>query len=546
MSLQNSSMKERSSTLNQAISRNVLSRTLAGISLALWCCSLPLVGLVFKSGQEQFTGIDILIRGWFVPSSLGNFAWFANPFFLLAAYRLLSNKAAPVLALLASLLALDTFRFAGYALPLAGSTQAIFGYGWGMVVWFSSLLLLLVAAGNHRTESQKNAIRFWQPPACLIPIGGLSLVMVLAVSGYFAIYDSQHANFVERKRLTDVAFKKGTACELSEPSIIGLPIKLNAPIEIRRTSDSYVTAPFTETELLGWGINTIRYRGRDFSYVIAGNQKVLTSVPAVGSTSAVLTVSDSGAGHPRKIAITLQEKPSDRMVIDERWIEESDHSTYCPTYSFSYSQKDRDQPRKVLMEALGIGPKTNDSPSRSDGSRQPETMRVKAILANSEGWDAPREQEEPNGSGTRKYPAWKGNINCPNGIGWDGTKAGVEPIEPGLAWPFMVGERAYYVGGNGGYNALCVKEYVYLFDGYLHEDFYYLSIEKRALSDFRQVWSGVVLVDRNDIRNGADGLTVRSIDELSNGIVMELRNEKTMKTALVTAALNTKPIDREH
>jgi hypothetical protein len=63
------------------------SQILAAIALGMWLCSLPLAGIVLYSNQREISGGQILAMGW-LGILLINFAWIANPLFILTFFRI--------------------------------------------------------------------------------------------------------------------------------------------------------------------------------------------------------------------------------------------------------------------------------------------------------------------------------------------------------------------------------------------------------------------------------------------------------------------------
>ena len=50
---------------------------------------------------------------------------------------------------------LFAFRFTRYPLNEAGAETAVYGYGWGVVLWFLPICLVVAAAGARQTEARK-------------------------------------------------------------------------------------------------------------------------------------------------------------------------------------------------------------------------------------------------------------------------------------------------------------------------------------------------------------------------------------------------------
>ncbi len=124
------------------------STRIATFAAALWAVSLFLPALVGNGGRG-LSGMPILMLGW-----LGlNLAWFSNVFFLWALLRITrGRRPALSLAWIAILLSLDTWRVWRVPVDEGGTSIMVKGYGWGVVLWISALLLLGIAAGLRNVE----------------------------------------------------------------------------------------------------------------------------------------------------------------------------------------------------------------------------------------------------------------------------------------------------------------------------------------------------------------------------------------------------------
>jgi len=526
----------------------ISSWTWAVMSGILWCCSMPLVGLVLYAGQKQLTGFEILATGWLSPL-MGNVAWFANPSFAVALLGVLTKKAFPKIAIASVFLALDTFRFSQYVLNEGGSTTNVYGYGWGAVVWFISLLLMLIAVGTLLVEQQDAGSSRHKEMLRIRPIGMFLLVVVVGSSTFVSLYDHQHANEAEHARLSGLAFKRAAVCAVAPPVARSSIRGFSGPLEIQFIRDGSITYPFNQPkELLGWGIGSVRIAGRDYFYEATDNGDVLSSISAIKPAAATLVIEDNWRSkEPRQTSIRLIDQSTKQVIVDQGWIMEEDGGRYCPDYS-SFPKSD-EQPRKVLLEALGIH--VAEKTERTSATRElaPADNQAIATFHNSKGWaslaDA-QSLEDPAVWGEKRTPSWKGNINCPNGIGWDGSGwgRGKNPADLNTGWPFMVGGRAFYVNGQQQNNALCTQEYVYLFSSFAREKQGSISIEKRRLSDFSQQWIGSVVLTGEDLPKLDNRITIRSVEEHNDGVVLKLRNEESMRTAIVKATLKTKSRSR--
>lgn len=155
-----------------------------------WLFSLPIPALVLYSHHRLVFGAKILAIGWMSTLTL-NFAWLANAFFYLARKTLVhSTASAKTSASLAFLFSLDTFRFNTHYLDEGGATSPVYGYGWGAILWLTSMAMLLVAAGTRELEiAGHNKTASGSMGALMQQVGVLALLLLFSVSVVFAIHD---------------------------------------------------------------------------------------------------------------------------------------------------------------------------------------------------------------------------------------------------------------------------------------------------------------------------------------------------------------------
>ncbi|MEN1832313.1 hypothetical protein AAIM60_05480 [Pseudomonas lijiangensis] len=115
-----------------ALSSDVLSKA----ALVLWIASL-FFPVIIRDGHKITMGWTLLTHGW-LETLRFQFAWYANPLFLISFLRLQSSQSTTGPAFLALMLSLNTITFfyaSGYS------------YGWGLMLWFMALFLMVAAAG---------------------------------------------------------------------------------------------------------------------------------------------------------------------------------------------------------------------------------------------------------------------------------------------------------------------------------------------------------------------------------------------------------------
>lgn len=517
-----------------SIIRKISAELLAATALTIWGCSLALTGIVLYFEEKHLAGLEILATGWLSPIML-NFAWFANIFFLYGILRLFSTGVPIKSAILATLLSFDTFRFTHYLLNENGGTSPVYGYGWGAVLWFSSIFLMLAAVGKRRREINISN-RSMDTQEWLQPLGFVLLSATLGASSYFSIHDRMVANSTETQRLTNIAFKRGTVCGAPDPIATDPIKKLSGPIELVVTKNA-MRADYTFTQisdLLEWGIPTVRNGNIDYSYDARAG--LVYSIPATGESAAILYINEL---HLHKISAKLVESSTNRIVFDQTW-EQEDHLDntryYCPDYhSFPTSNE---QPRKLLMQALNI--KKTNIPSKEIDQETKPIDRIEGNIIeqsadnNSQAIKIERSNKNSIDSRASDLNYESFNTNCPIDIGRDARSY---KSRQNAGQPFMVKGKSYYFQHRNHYNATCEGEAVYIYNGRVRDDKYYLSIQKRDLSDFGQVWERVVTISNVSSSIRDDALKMQSIKETNNTITMELVNDYSWKVILIQATL---------
>lgn len=508
------------------------SRTLALIAFAFWCCSLALTSLVLYSEQKHLLGAEILAIGWLGPLLL-NFAWIANPLFLWALIRIRAGKPAAGTAIFALLLSLDTLRFANYLLNEGGGSSAIYGYGWGTVLWFASICILLCAAGTRAIEIriEKNAPE--SSEEWCRPVGAILFAAIAAWGAYFAIHDRRIANSFERERLAGIAFKRGAVCRADSHVALQPLQDATGPLELKLKPGSYAY-PFNEPiKLLKWGIPVVRFEERDYSYTKTPNGWVLKSVPASTPAAAVLNIDTEINYNRQDIIATLVEVTSGRIVFKQDWRNEKSGARYCPDFS-SFPKAD-EQPRASLIEAFRSPAPLPESEFNEPSWPEPKNYTVDATVVSQS--KLPQAELEPaivTGQSIAQRLSFEKNGNCPVGTGWDFKLNPEQSGLSGVGQAFMVGDTGFlpYLGYYD--RAICQENFAYLYFGTLNRDKYFLNIEKRSLSDFRRIWRGRIVIGNNLLANG-ESLQVKSFEEKADSVLIRVVNKAAGNELLLSA-----------
>jgi hypothetical protein len=517
------------------------SRLYSVFALLAWLCSLCFTGIVLYADQRKLLGIEILGSGW-LSLFLLNFAWLANLFFLLALVRIWQRRSAVKYSILAAIFSLDTFRFSTYFLNEAGGHTAVYGYGWGVVLWFLSLYLMTAAAGIRQTEAR---VASNCPPRAdqyewLKQTGLILCLLTLGTSIFWSIQDHKVANYVERGHLQNIAFKRGPVCGINSFTVVSPIATFSGPLEVRIAKGvSKGNYPFNQiTELLSWGIPIIRTDDVDFSYASSRTGPILTSVPASGPVAATLFVTEVKEISGPQIRAKLIEQPEGRIVFDYVWRGEADEETYCPDYQSS--PKENQSPRVQIVQALNLSQKRIIPTAEKTKSKRASPNRAVATIISHRSDGKTRDMQGKGLPPTEALNAFINN-NCPIGTGWDTRQSVANPSASlNTGWPFLVNGKTFYREGGYLTHAICSGGYVYLYSGKISGEAYYLSLEKRDLSDFSQMWDGVVGIWDKQLVTLDDSIRVDSIEETPDGISLEVTNDITGISAVLTAPLSNK------
>lgn len=516
------------------------SKNLSMMAMAIWILSLSMTGIVLYAEQGNLPGYQILLMGWLSPLVL-NFAWFANIFFLYGVRQLTSGKTATKSSVIAALLSLDTYRFTDYLMNEGGTTFPVYGYGWGAVLWFVSIFLLVAAAGMRKQEEggDPNNVQVYK----WVQRSGLVLFFItLGGATYLSIHDRMTANPTEVKRLDWMAFKRGRVCSAPEPAVIEPIRNLSGPLEVIVEKKAvHANYPFAQVkDLLSWGVPVVRVNDLDYSIDTASHSKEPVSVRASGPSSAVLRVTEES--QPNGVPILIRAKlvtSSGKTVFDQTWTREKlpniNRNYFCPDYtSFPTATE---QPRRLLVQALNLM-EAETMPSDVSSQERIDTVDG-SIVAEAAGgitkkmrierW---RELHPDNKSPV--IPAHEMlNTNCPDGVGWDDI--GFES-RGNLGRPFMVRGRAYYLPSGATYHATCSENVAYIYSGTASHEKYYLNLQKRMLVDFRQVWRSIVVIQSLPTEPYSSELTLQSVKEENDGVILELVNNRSGKIIYVKAS----------
>lgn len=470
----------------------------------LWLSALPLPALTLYASNSHLTGLQILGEGWLGPVVL-NFAWFANISFLVATKKLgLGEGSATISAAAALILALDTFRFERVPTDEGGGSIAVYGYGWGAILWLASMVVIVLAAGVREVElsaAKKPSSPVWGEFLRMMAI--LALVTLLGLTSFFAITDRMHPNLVEHARLASVAFKRGPVCTLEGP-VPSAILPLTGPLEVVNQG---LVHPFDNApRLLDWGIPVVRMNTLDYFFVEVDDQHILAAKTARGPSAARLVTNSVWQRVTRgpRYRTTLASADG-QVVLDQIWEPDPSGERHCPEYSTSPDLNQ--QPRKAVMAALDI--RDPDMRPRSDKKRTDQQIPKPMIL------DARVIGRRPTSSDTTYIP----NAGCPANTGFREVDHRASFPEASYSRPFSIGDVFYFPDHSDFSRAGCSGEYGYLYKRIESIDVNYsLMLQKRSLKDFHVVWSRSIRIPKRNLVLEERSAWVQSLKE-ENGML---------------------------
>lgn len=452
-------------------------KRLAWFAIALWALSLAFP--VFFSGEEiLWVGFSVLLIGWEPMLFALCFAWLANLFFLYAFFKVVNGKPVYWSILIALLLSSDSLRFHSMLM-----VTSIDGYGWGFLLWFLAIFVLVIANGfivSDREEGYYDNYRRWMKRMAIC----LATVAVTIVP-FYLVHDYWRGNAEEKAILLEgmkkgLVFKPRPVCtepvpSLSSPLITGkgpVAVRFAHPVKNNEGFDEGFYVPFKDVErLLSWGIPSVRTGKRDSFYQQVGTEFILTSRPATGNVIANILVDHT------KQTIVLQDSSGNDLARQVFRTLKDGRS--CPSYHF-YPDPD-ENPQKWITQALGVNAVKYEASEES-----PVTMEVvRNETVDSSSLPAPVIALP---EGKRQF-----NLNCPANVGIFESeridkKRQYHPL-PNAHNFFRVdmAEFELRLGLHNPYfiGASCTPDHVYLMAWWVGGR---VEMEKRALPSFALLW----------------------------------------------------------
>lgn len=366
---------------------------------------------------------------------------------------------------------------------------------------------------------------------------------------FFGIQDSKRRQREEAQEKivaeirAETAIKQAECKTLADKLVVTNPIRdLSGPLELVIDENIMYQKEyeaFRIRSLLDSGVPGVRFQDADYTYETTGQGRMLVSVPAAGMPSAILHVSGyhpSSRDYERpsrpdaseylmmtRINAKLVEFAASRTVFDQTWEHcfsprAGSAEYWCPDY----------QPKKILTRALGLPEKLDELPMKKQEPIQVEGDIVGRINSGATG-------EMNPGKRFIERSHEMINTHCPDDVGW-GTKKVIDRPFRLMGKTYFPGRRTYY----NDYNAICDEESVFIYSRWReHSQKYHLTVEKRNLRDFRQVWERDIVISGVNVDHN-NALKINAIESSVNDINLELVDENSGKIFLVQAPLRSK------
>jgi hypothetical protein len=506
-----------SQELKEPSNSGEFSHRLAYAAFFLWLLSLPFVGIAEYGRDGGMRGISILLVGCFSPL-YANFAWFANIFFVYAFSQILEGRTATKSSILACLISLDTFRLSSLRPIVGDDVHPVYGYGWGVILWFMALSVILISAGMRSHELRVASKGKYSLSELLKPVGILWLLCVLGISSTLAIYDRIKGNDEERQKLSGLVFKRHEVCSVPEAQITQANEPFSGVLELSvADKENGGVSGLGVKDLLSWGVPVVRVSNSNYSLLPFGDSNLIFARPADNNPSAVLTVKDGG-WESGEIDLTLYDLQERRLLFEKKWRREvgSEYAYYCPSYGVGAAGK---QPEQLVTEALELkNGRVNDL-----GVPAYEWKKTQATLV--AGFEPPVASNnsiaQKKLNETVEISSRHNSVNCPDGVRFleNGPK---NDFELGLRkTPFVIGNQRYY--GIPWLKSMCLDGNVYFYSsarGFNNQKLFH--IHRRNLPDFQQIWTKTLVIEGVFPNADDDSIRIVSLKEDSNRLLIDL------------------------
>jgi len=317
---------------------------LAKAAAVLWFASLFLPAFVVESRTEAIFGATVLLMGLLFGWAVNGTAAYANLLLPYVLIRLHQGKPASVAVSLMLLLGLSVFFFVGVPRDEGtGIVLPVVSWGWGAILWGSSLLLAGAASGIYlRWYGRTGALRI---VACL----GIMLASV----GVIHLIHSHTANTQEREIYLSrgMAFTVSQFCGIDfvwpESPLVApgetVALDIDESLKGTRSGSPYLLLPkLVNVQDDGYHWRTYHYGHTSIQVRRRASESryVLQARRASDFKSAVIRILDRANGQ------TLYEQPLRSVPVPR--LRSSSYSQYCPFATQHWSGLTRGYDTAVL------------------------------------------------------------------------------------------------------------------------------------------------------------------------------------------------------
>lgn len=477
------------------------SNKIALISCSIWFLSLFLPAITTYSNKDQnIFGIDILLIGW-----LGfNAAWWANLTYIWSILKILGSKKSPYIAgFFTFILSLDTFRLDSVPLNAAGSTAPVFGYGLGAILWWLSIILLLIAINQRlieqSTDSTKTSLHISNIASPRLSYF-LFIIFIIAVSIKYLTDHTGTYHPSESKNMVAGVIKRGKVCRANEFKASSPAFKVEGALEFVGLINQrpYNLRNTPNIEFLAYGIPAVRHIGYDF-YL---NKNMLEAKKAKTPVDTKVRYLEFNGG--TVLNIKKYNKQGHIIRSDKFEWEPTLSKRTCPPKNI-YSSDER--PEKIFYSSLGINKENVDIKgflekyfvSFSNSYENPRFVRPKITAISQTSSNIVRKLY-PNNKDTR-------NLGCNGNVKLLHDFYTKDRQFKRLGTAFQINDHIRFLS-NASYTGhfICTGENGYLINRSGSDSFY---LRKLALNDLSTIWLAKVSVKGNFSR-------VVHIEEIDN------------------------------
>jgi len=471
------------------------------LAIVFWLASLAFPGLITYK-EDSLIGLQILSVGWLGPLT-GNFSWYANILFFIGLFRVVSGKSTEILLFIAIILVLSTFTLGNFSSGLE-SSDTVYGYGFGFILWTLSFFLLQLASWF---KLEFDISKDW-----LVSIPAICIASFIIMTVYFSVSDRLKGNEDELDYFSknDVVFKRGPICSetVNQPKYT---FTTDKPIEIININNTGSSWPLFSTpgKLLRWGFPVIRMNGIDY-FNASNDDFILAGKPASDEAGSIIKVTNNYIekykAYSRAIFIASNDFPEKN--ISQSWLPIiKGKNITCPKQS-SYPKPD-EQPLKLLSEVFKVDVNNHKE------SNQNKSKRIKSVIESTS-------SEKYIGIKIDKYL----NYNCIDNVGFMNRLEWHNMNKPyiSLPAPFKLNGILYFADNTN--KAICKENSVYVYTVRSRKrkesSDVNFTITKRSLVDYSEYWriSSHTRIPENDSQRY--NYVIKSISDNTDSIRIQL------------------------